>query len=82
MEEVYYDGPSVGNGTYSTSGVVKKRLQNIKKSEVYTYLNATDNNSIEEYTVNEKTQYSSKVVNYDTSVDNVVYGTVVKYQFK
>ena len=47
-----------------------------------TYLNATDNNAVEEDTVNEKTQESFKGVNYETSVDNGVDVSVEYYQFK
>ena len=43
MEEVDYDGPIVGNGAYNTAGVVKNHFQDIKKSEVETDLNATEN---------------------------------------
>ena len=41
-----------------------------------TYLNATDNNAVEEDTVNEKTQESSKGGNYETSIDNGADGSV------
>ena len=34
VEEVYYDGPSVGSCAYNTAGVVKKHFQMIKRSEV------------------------------------------------
>ena len=50
------DDPSVGNSAYNTAGVAENYFQRIKKSEVDTYLNATDNNAVEEDTVNEKTQ--------------------------
>ena len=55
-EEVYDDVPSVGNDTYNTDAVVENHYQKIKKSEVDIYLNATDNNAVEENTVNENTQ--------------------------
>ena len=55
MEEVDDDGPCVDNGAYNTSGAVKDHYQKINKSEVDTYLNATDNNAVEEGTVNYKT---------------------------
>ena len=82
MEEVDDDGPSVGNGAYNTSGVVENYFQKIKKSEVDTYLNTIDNNDVEEDTVNENTQESSKGVDSDTSVDNGVGGSVTYDQFK
>ena len=47
-----------------------------------TYLNATDNNSVDGDTVNDKTQESIKVVNYDNYIDNGVDGSVVYDQFK
>ena len=82
MEEVDGDGPSVGNGTYNIDGVVENHYQNINKSEVDTDLNATDKNSVEEDTVNEKIQESSKGVNSDTSVDNGEDGSVTYDQLK
>ena len=82
VEEVDYDGPSVGNGAYNTDGVVENHLQKIKKSDVDTDLNATDKIVIEEDTVNDKTQDSSKGVNSDTSVGNGVYGSFTYDQFK
>ena len=56
VEEVDDDSPSVGNGAYNTAGVVENHFHRIKKSEVDTYLNATDNNNVEEDNVNDKTQ--------------------------
>ena len=64
MEEVDDDGPRVGNGAYNTSGAVKDHYQKINKSEVDTYLNATDKNAAEGDTINDKTQESSEGVNY------------------
>ena len=57
-------------------------FQKIKKSEVDTDLNATDNIFVEEDTINDKTQESSKGVNYDTSIGNYVDGSVAYNQFK
>ena len=76
MEELYDYSQSVGNGLYNTSGVVENHFQKIKKSEVETYFNATDNNSVEEDTINNKTHDSSKGVNYYTTIDNGVDGSV------
>ena len=45
-----------------------------------TYFNSTEKNSVEEDTVNEKTQESSKGINYYISIDNGVDGSVVYYQ--
>ena len=53
-EEADDDGPSVGNGAYNTAGVVENYFQKIKKSEVDTALNATDNNAVEEDTVKKR----------------------------
>ena len=82
MEEVDDDGPNVGNGAYNNADVVKNHFQKIKKSEVDTDLNVTDNNAVEEDHVNDKTQDSSKGVNSETSIYNCVYGSVVYDQFK
>ena len=41
VEEVDDDGPSVGNGSYNTAGVIKNYFQKIKDSEVDTYFNST-----------------------------------------
>ena len=82
MEEVYDDGPSIGNGAYNTAGVVKNHFHKIRNSEVDTNLNATENNAVEEDTVNENTQESSKGVNSEISVDNGVDGSVEFDQFK
>ena len=57
-------------------------FQKIKKSEVDTDLNATDNIFVEEDTINDKTQESSKGVNSDTSIGNCVDGSVAYNQFK
>ena len=56
VEQVYDDAPSVGNCAYNTAGDFGNRFQNIKKSEVDTYLNVTDNIIVEENTVNYNTQ--------------------------
>ena len=64
------------------SGAVKDHYQKINKSEVDTYLNATDNNAVEEDNLNEKKQESSKGVNSDTSIDNGVDGSITYDQFK
>ena len=45
-------------------------------------MNATDNIVVEEDTVNDMTQESSKGVNSDTSIDNSVDGSVTYDQFK
>ena len=82
MEEVYDYGPSVGNGAYNTAGVSETHFQKINKSEVDTYLNSTDTNAVEEDTVNDKTQESSKGVNYDTSINNSVHDSVTYDQLK
>ena len=82
MEEVDDHGPSVVNGECNNSGFSKNRFHNINKSEVETYLNATDKNAVEEDTVNDKTKESPKGVNSDTSIDNGVYGRVEYDQFK
>ena len=47
-----------------------------------TDLNATEKNTAEEDTVNEKTKDSSKGINYDTSIDNGVGGSVIYDKFK
>ena len=82
VEEVDDYVPSVGNGAYNTTGVVKNHCQKIKKSDVDTDFNATDNNSVEDDTVNDKTRDSSKGVNSDTSIYNGVDISVVYDQFK
>ena len=82
VEEVDDDGPIVGNGAYNTSSVVKNCFHNIKKYEAETDFNATENNAIGQDTVKDKTQESSKGVNFDTSIDNGVYGSVIYNQFK
>ena len=82
VEEVDDDGPSVHNGEYNTSSVVKNHFHKIRNSEVDTNLNATENNAVEEDTVNENTQESSKGVNSDTSVDICVDSSVAYDQFK
>ena len=82
MEEVDDDGTSVGNGAYNTAGAVKDHYQKINKSEVDTYLNATDNNAVEEDNVNYKTQESSEGVNSETYIDNGVDGSFAYDQFK
>ena len=46
------------------------------------YLNATDNNAVEEDTLNDKIQESSNGDNSDTSIDNGVDGSVIYHQFK
>ena len=76
------DGPSVGNDAYNTAGVVEKHFQKIKNSEVDTDLNATDKNDVDKDTVNHKTKDSIKGVNYETSFDNGVDGSVAYDQFK
>ena len=82
VEEVDDDGTSVGNGEYNTDSVVEEYFQKIKKSEVDIYLNATDNNYVEEDNVNKKTQELSNVVIYDTSIDNGVDGSGAYDKFK
>ena len=82
MEEVDDGGTSVGNGAYNTAGVVEKHFQKIKKSEVDTDLNVTDNIGVEEDSLNDKTQESSKGVNSDTFIGNGVDGSVVYDHFK
>ena len=47
-----------------------------------TYLNATENIVVEEDTINDKTQESSKGVNPDTYIGNGVDGSVLYDQFK
>ena len=80
VEEVGNDGPSVDNGAYNTAGLVENHFQKIKKYEVDINLNTIYNNAVEEDTVNEKTQESSKGINYYISIDNGVDGSVVYYQ--
>ena len=82
VEEVDYDGPSVVNGAYNTSGVVGKHFQKIKNSWVGRYFNLTDNIVVEEDILDDNTQESSKGVNSDTSIGNGVYGNVTYDQFK
>ena len=82
VEEVDDDGPSVGNGAYNTAGVVENHYHKINKSEVDTYLNATDNNSVDEDTINDKKQEPINGVNSDTSIDNGVDGSFAYDQFK
>ena len=62
--------------------LLKKYFQKIKKYEVDTDLNAIENNSVEQDTVNDKTQESSKGVNLDTSIENGVDGSITYGQFK
>ena len=76
VEEVDDDGSSVDNGVCNTNGVVENHFQKNKRSEVDTYLNAIGKNDVEEDTVNENRQESSKSVNSDTSIVNDVDGSI------